>query len=302
MLAGALAAEGDFEGARAQYARLVAESRAAKDESGQAFAQSRLAGTLVLMGRLPEALAAIDASVAFYDRVGVDFNQAFNLPRQAEILSRLGESERASQVLARLLEAIAEGREAFVRRVPNVFLSDGLFALTIGDAHRARRSAAQAVAAFGASASASALNARLLLASADAALGRQVEARRLVGEVLDAGRDMKDERIVSALREEAALVLLAAGDREAGHALADAALARAESLPDGEAAWRLHCAAAGHTAGVEADDHRAAARRWRETIRDGWAGHWTTYSGRADIRSLAARCGLDRSAASAAGG
>ena len=273
LLASAYAGTGELERSRAAYEELLTSPRATPDDAVIAQVSERLSGVLLDMGRLPEALAAIRVSLDLNRKAGNQLALPFILPREMEVLARLGRGVEAAATLRVIQAALDARQEAYVARAANISLVKGRLANLKGDWAAALAEAASAGAAASPDQVSLRLSAQVTAALALANLGRRQDATRQVHTALAAAEAAKDARLLLAIRETAVFVFDSAGGTEEAHTAAETALLGLEPIPNHEASWRVQAVAAVSASALKRADagaHRAAAVRYWESLEKAW--------------------------------
>jgi serine/threonine protein kinase len=296
LLASAHAGTGELERARATYEALLSRLRGTNDDTGTAVASERQAGVLMDMGRLPEALDALQVSLDINRRVNNQLALPFNLTRQAELLARLGRHREAAAVVLALTQEITAGHQAFVARRAAIYLTRARVACFIQDWREGLASASQAKVLASPTQTGLRTGAALTSALALANLGRPKEAELEARVALSEAEKAREPRLLLGVREAIVPILERTGNSDAAYAAAEAALVQTEAMSNLESSWRLRSLAAIAAANLKRADvqrHReAASRHWLTLTREWAPAVIASYAARADVKQLRNRAGL----------
>jgi tetratricopeptide (TPR) repeat protein len=276
--------KGDYTAAQQALNQKLDLARQSQSQAAVADTEAELGALLLDQEQLPAALDHYDKAIQLYGSTN-PFLVAFSNVNRAQILTRLGRSEEARQLLDELLKTAAKSNHALL---PDVYLSQAELSFSERNWPQVISSANEAIKAGGPKSSV-AIQAQYLLAMAKAVSGLRSEAQKLCEESMKAASNAGDFALHSRALLACAEVSLKGNDLETAAKLASDAqerLARGGQLESEWRAWIIASQASKSLGDTDkAQEQLKNAQTTRSKLEQQWGSQtFKQYATRPDIQ------------------
>jgi tetratricopeptide (TPR) repeat protein/predicted Ser/Thr protein kinase len=276
--------KGDYTAAQQALNKKLELAKQSQSQAAVADTEAELGALLLDQEQLPLALDHYDKAIALYGSTN-PFLVAFCNLNRAQILTRLGRSEEARQLLDDLSKTAAKSNHALL---PDVYLSQAELSFSERNWPEVISSANEAITAGGPKSSVT-IQAQYLLAMAKAVSGAQSEAKKLCEESMKAASNAGDFALHSRALLACAEVSLKGNDLETASKLASEAqqrLARGGQLESEWRAWAIASQANKSLGDTDkAQEQLKNAQTTRSKLEQQWGSEtFKQYTARPDIQ------------------